>query len=182
MSANNHLLNTWLMKCSVWFFGDSEFALRLPNVLCGGIFLAAAMKLAEKMFEKKWMVFSAFILLTFNPYLLDFFSTARGYGISLALVGCALVQLSKYVMETHELKRGFYAQFFLVFAMLANLTIIYLLLAATFLLVCNRFLFHRENRPVNASFKLTFIPVAVLFLFIPYSNQLKATGALFFGA
>ena len=33
MSANNHLLNTWLMKCSVNVFGESEFALRLPNVI-----------------------------------------------------------------------------------------------------------------------------------------------------
>src|ERR1041384_8080773 len=46
MSANNHLLNTWLMKFSVGLFGESEFALRLPNVLAGGVFLVAAMKLA----------------------------------------------------------------------------------------------------------------------------------------
>jgi 4-amino-4-deoxy-L-arabinose transferase-like glycosyltransferase len=181
MSANNHLLNTWLMKCSVTFFGDGELALRLPNVIAGGIYFIAAMKLSEKMFEKKWMILAAFLLLTLNPYILDFFSTARGYGISLALMVCALVQLSRYVMEAHELKRGIYSQVFLVAATLANLTMIYLLLGTTFLLVCNRFVFHKGNRPAVAAIKLTLLPIIAMFFFIPYSQKLKMCGAFYFG-
>src|ERR1051325_3912111 len=37
MSANNHLLNTWLMKICAMCFGESEFSLRLPNVLAGAV-------------------------------------------------------------------------------------------------------------------------------------------------
>jgi len=39
MAANNHLLNTWLMKISVSLFGLSEFSLRLPNLLFHLVYL-----------------------------------------------------------------------------------------------------------------------------------------------
>ncbi len=181
MSANNHLLNTWLMKISIALFGESEFALRLPNVIAGGIYLLASMKIAEKLFERKWQILFAFFLLTLNPFILDFFSTARGYGISLALMMCALVQLQHYVRGENGIKRVIFAQLFLVGAILANLTMIYLLIAITILLVFNRFVFHRNNRPALFSFFITLIPVIAIAIFLPYVHLLKMSGAFFYG-
>src|SRR4051812_47189516 len=55
MSANNHLLNTWLMKITVGLFGESEWALRLPNILSGGIFLLVLTRLLTKIFSS-WKI------------------------------------------------------------------------------------------------------------------------------
>ena len=41
-SANNHVLNTLLMKPFQLFFGDAEFSLRLPNSLAHGVFLVTS--------------------------------------------------------------------------------------------------------------------------------------------
>ena len=181
MSANNHLLNTWLMKCSVFLFGESEFALRLPNVLAGGLYFFATASLAEKLAGKRWQIFTAFILLSANPFVLDFFSVARGYGVSLALLMLGILQITKYILGKQEIRNGIYAQLFLAAAVFANLTLIHVLLAISFLLILNRFFFHRSEKPSRAAIIFSIIPFALLFILIPYINNLKSAGALFYG-
>jgi hypothetical protein len=44
--ANNHILNSALTIVSNRFFGDGEFALRLPNVLAGLLFLFCSLRLS----------------------------------------------------------------------------------------------------------------------------------------
>lgn len=181
MSANNHLLNTWLMKCSVFLFGESEFALRLPNVLAGGFYFFAVAALAQKLAEKKWQVLLVFILLSANPFVLDFFSVARGYGISIALLMLGILQVTKYILDKQEIKQGIYAQLFLTGAVFANLTMLHVLLAITFLLMLNRFVFHRTERLSRSITQLSIVPLIALALLAPYLRQLKATGAFFYG-
>jgi len=82
--TNNHILNSALMKYSELTFGSSEFSLRLPNVLSLIIYLAFTFLLLRKL--NILLVLPVFILMTFNPYLLDFFALARGYGLSIGLM------------------------------------------------------------------------------------------------
>jgi hypothetical protein len=181
MAANNHLLNTWLMKCAVFLFGESEFALRLPNVIAGGFYFFAAASLAGKLADKRWQVFIVFILLSVNPFVLDFFSVARGYGISIALLMLGILQITKYILGNHKIKNGIYAQLFFTAAVLANLTLIHVLLAITFLLMLNRFIFHRSERPSRAIMIFSVIPLITLAILVPYLKQVKAAGAFFYG-
>ncbi|HET6992105.1 MAG TPA: hypothetical protein VFJ43_12305 [Bacteroidia bacterium] len=181
MSANNHLLNTWLMKCSVNLFGESEFALRLPNVLSSAFYFFAIAAILEKLFERRLHILLAFAILALNPFTLDFFSVARGYGISLALMMGGLLQITKYIFGKHELRHGIYAQLFLVAATVANLTMIHILLAISFLLIINRFLFHRNERPARALLFFTTLPLVTIIILLPYIHHLKIAGALFYG-
>lgn len=181
MSANNHLLNTWLMKCSVFLFGESELALRLPNVLAGGFYFFAAGALAQKLAGKRWQALLVFVVLSANPFVLDFFSVARGYGISIALLMLGILQLTKYILDKQEIKNGIYAQLFLAGAVLANLTMIHVLLAITFLLMLNRFVFHRNDRLSRSLMFISVVPLIMLAMLAPYLRQMKASGAFFYG-
>ncbi len=181
MSANNHLLNTWLMQCSVTLFGEGEFALRLPNVLAGGVYFFAAGKLAELLFPRRPMALLAFLVLSLNPFVLDFFSTARGYGISLSLLLCACLLLARYVNDSSRLRPAITAQVLLALATLANLTMIHVLLAASMLLVIHRLTFHRGQGVSREAFKLTWVPLVATGMLLPYIFQLKKSGALFYG-
>tara|TARA_B100001996_G_scaffold378791_1_gene363504 strand:- start:81 stop:1235 length:1155 start_codon:yes stop_codon:yes gene_type:complete len=83
--ANNHILNSYL----IYLFqniGYSELILRLPNVLFGLIYLLVVFQISKR--TKNYIFSSALLLL--NPYLIDFFSIARGYGISTSLIFLAL--------------------------------------------------------------------------------------------
>lgn len=84
--ANNHFLNTLLMFCCSKLFGNSEIALRLPNLVAHIIFMFTAFSFVRTRFSNPVLVVSAFLILNVNLFVLDFFSLARGYGIALALM------------------------------------------------------------------------------------------------
>ncbi len=82
-SANNHILNTVLYKISIHLFGHSDFILRLPNVLAyWGCLLTASWVINNKL-SKPVSKIVLFLILFFNPYILDFYSLCRGYGLSM---------------------------------------------------------------------------------------------------
>jgi hypothetical protein len=84
--ANNHVLNSLLARLSIAIFGLSEFTLRLPSVLAGGLYLLAARGLCRRLFGSGARSFLVTALLCTNPLLLDHLSAARGYGMALAFL------------------------------------------------------------------------------------------------
>lgn len=86
-ASNNHLLNTLLMAASTAVFGVSHLSVRAPALLGCAIYLAAAVRLAERAApERKWLSFTLFVCLAFNPLVFDFFVAARGYSLALGLL------------------------------------------------------------------------------------------------
>lgn len=82
-NANNHIFNTLLIKLFYFFYNGSLFIARLPNVLAFLVYLFFIYKICTRFF-KPTPGLLAFVLLLLNPFLLDFFSIARGYGLALA--------------------------------------------------------------------------------------------------
>jgi hypothetical protein len=94
-TANNHILNTLLMKYCILGFGNSELSLRLPNVLAHMVFmLFSALWLLR--FRNMFFIIAGFIILNVNPYMLDFFSVARGYGIAIAFMMVSVYCFFRY--------------------------------------------------------------------------------------
>ena len=94
-TANNHPGNSLLMKLSSALFGSSPFALRIPNLLAHGLYIFFSFRLAQRLRSPFWIL-SLFFLLNFNPYLLDFFALARGYGLASAFTMGALYFLMAF--------------------------------------------------------------------------------------
>ncbi len=66
-------------------FGDSEFALRLPNLLAFLLFALAIYRLAGRL--KSTLLKILLVLGLLAPmYILDFFAMARGFGLSFAFL------------------------------------------------------------------------------------------------
>ncbi len=89
-SANNHFLNTLLAKIAWTLGGSSEFILRIPNLLGYLIYLLFSFRILDRFVKNKVIVICGFLLLNLNPYVLDFFSLCRGYGLSLGFLMAAL--------------------------------------------------------------------------------------------
>jgi len=89
--ANNHWLNTFLMQKSIAMFGVSELSLRLPNLLGHLLYLVASFFLVKKNSTNFWIALAGFCILNFNPFLLEFFALARGYGLG---IGCMMVSIT----------------------------------------------------------------------------------------
>lgn len=102
-NANNHWLNTLLFQGFTAVFGNDELFVRLANVLSFGLYGYFFIKIASENLTSTLSVFFACIVAMANPYLLDFFSTARGYGLSLAFSVMSLYYFSNY-MKDQKLK------------------------------------------------------------------------------
>ncbi len=97
-TANLHWLYVLLMKPAVWLLGDSEFAIRLPALLGHLIYLFFSFKLVKWLTGKQpWLTLLGFVMLNFSPYLLDFFSLARGYGLAVAMMMMSLYFFARWL-------------------------------------------------------------------------------------
>lgn len=91
-AANNHVLNSLLARTSALAFGPSEWALRLPNVLAFALYLGCALWLARR-FSSGVAAACFCALFAGNPFLLELFALARGYGLGLGFLAAFLVLL-----------------------------------------------------------------------------------------
>jgi len=83
--ANNHILNTFLIKILFSLGNESLLIARLPNVLSFILYSYFGYKITVKNLPDR-VDLGCFFLLLCNPFLLDFFSLARGYGLSLSFL------------------------------------------------------------------------------------------------
>jgi hypothetical protein len=98
MDANFHVLNIWGMNICNYLFGNSEFSLRLPNLLAHVLWLYFTAKFALRA-PSVISAVAVFSVLNVHPYLLDFFSVARGYGLSFGFMAGALWWLVRFAEE-----------------------------------------------------------------------------------
>lgn len=94
-TATNHFLNSVLTRLSRAALGSAPWALRLPNVLAGFGYLACVVAIAIRTRHPAVGV-AGLALLGTNPYLLDYLSLSRGYGISIALITGATYVLVRW--------------------------------------------------------------------------------------
>jgi hypothetical protein len=184
MSANNHLLNTWLSILFVQWFGAHDLVVRLPALLGHLLFLWYSAKLVGSL-QNSRLTPAAFLILNTNPYLLDYFSLARGYGLSFGLMMASIYYL--YIFQTKE-RAGRSAALSIAFAIssaLANLVQVNYCLLLYALIVLQMFRQAQRTGRWLDTVKVSGIPTVLMAVFlpvvIPYLIHLKNAGALFFG-
>src|SRR5437667_9108184 len=79
--ASNHVLFTALARGSIGAFGVSQFSLRLPSVIGAGAFFVALALVCRRVFGFGIMPILAAATVALDPFVLDFMSAARGYGL-----------------------------------------------------------------------------------------------------
>lgn len=179
--ANNHLLNSLLEYLSFRLFGDSEIALRLPNILSFWIYAYFAFKLSFTI-KQVWIRTILLIALLTSSSLVEFFALARGYGLSMAFfmawIYYAGVFLSGF-RPADQLKLWVYA----LLAILSNLALL-----NSFLLVIILVLIAITiNKGSSRSKFLNLLPLLLFAvpIFISasiYAFDLKEHGALYLGS
>lgn len=97
--TNNHILNTLFVKFLFWVFQSSNHSLaRVPNILAFILYFYAVYCFSKKFIANNWLSLMFIILLCCNPYLLDFFSLARGYGLSLGLMMMSIYWAARFCL------------------------------------------------------------------------------------
>jgi hypothetical protein len=191
-AANNHYLNTVLMKISASLLGVTEFSLRIHSVLAFAIFLLAAFWIVRDLCAPRHLVL-AFLLLNLNPFLLEYFSLARGYAAGLALMMVSILFLLRALDPIYPGPRS--ALICLstgAMAALANLTFLYFYVSAATVLLAVSFRGDgqsahdlcpiRVSRPARIQI-LWILAVSVLLFaaILPMAMQLRQRKEFYFG-
>lgn len=189
-TANHHILNSWLMSFCNSLFGSSEFSLRLPNFFGMLLFFFGMMRVLFSVSKKNLpLMILIFSITLFNPYVLDFFALARGYGLGLSF---GMISLSYFIVNKprtieKQNSKAFKVLGFMLLAVYANLTYInYFLL---FLVLTGIDYYHLFSKIENGFkdidiryylYRIAGIVVAVVPAFL-FLFHLKNNGQLYFG-
>lgn len=98
VDANNHLLNILLIKACRLLPFDALVVYRLPNLVAHVFFMFFSYVLLRKFTSGGCLLLAGFILLNCNPYTLDFFMLARGYG----LANCCTLIAFYFLLELYH--------------------------------------------------------------------------------
>ncbi len=128
-TANNHVLNTILIKALSGFLPTHEFTYRLPNLLAHAMYILFSVQLLFRLYpNRSYLVLFGFIILNLNPYLIDFFSLARGYGLAAGFTLATLYFLVRW-LEAKKLKWLVLCLATSILAVLSNFSLLNLFLA-----------------------------------------------------
>lgn len=121
-TANHHILNSFLMKICASAFGNSEFSLRIPNILAHLLWMISCVLILRRL-GSVTAIAAGFLMLNLNPFVLDFFSLARGYGLSLAFLAANLYCLIRWAEDRSRIARWL-GYFWGAAAVLSNFTML----------------------------------------------------------
>lgn len=85
-AANNHVLNSLLMRLSVALFGASALSLRLPALLGAAIYIASCFVIVRRVSRSTILQWSLLACLVFSPFVMDYLVAARGYSLAVAFL------------------------------------------------------------------------------------------------
>jgi hypothetical protein len=128
-TANTHWLNSLGMKLGNIFLGDEPWHLRLFSVLAWPLYGYSAYRLSRSI-SNTALGTGLFVLLVFNPFLLDFFSLARGYGLTCAFVSASVWKMTDQFNDKNSPSGHWKASLlFAIAALISNYTSLYFLMA-----------------------------------------------------
>lgn len=180
--ANNHLLNSWIGNFFYRNFGEHFFLFRLPSLLAFVAYFFATKAIIEKFNIGNWK-YLGFVALNTIPWITDYFSYTRGYGLAIGLFMSALYFLLSFIEDKKvgQLAIGLVLLNLTVFANLTYL-IISLLISSYWLLFT---VFHWTNWTMKQRVFLSASYLLFGLLLIPliqFSFDLKEAGALYYGS
>ena len=163
-SANTHWLNSFFMKLFSLFWGDAPGFLRLHSVIAYPFFAMAIIRLSN--FTGKWFLgLFFFCLVIFNPYIIDFFSLARGYGLALTFQAWVLVYFIRAATaEDFHYRDWLHVLILSSFMLASNLSYLYSVLGIAFFFAVKAFVFPGSGYSIKS--KQVNIILGLFFLLI----------------
>lgn len=182
LDANNHLLNSYLGRMMYNLFGLHFFLFRLPSLLAFILFFIYTRKLSREV-DEGWWGFLIFLSLNTVPWITDYFSYTRGYGMALAFFVAALYYLRQFTRE-QSWKNSALICLFLLLCVASNLTY---LISSLLIIGITGIIWLTTLRKIPGKIKVAQILTILLFLsglfiFIRFSFDLKDAGALYYGS
>ena len=145
--TNNHILNTLLIKALFSIFGEDHVLGRVPNIAAFIMYFIYTYRFSKRYIKEDWVSFMFVVVMISNPYLLDFFALARGYGLAIGFMMGSIYYAARYIIddEMNALPLSILMAILSVYAQFALLHY-YLGVSLLFLIVGFKKYFESKNR------------------------------------
>ena len=176
-SSNNHILNSLLMRMGYLGFGQVEYALRLPSLLAHLGYVIITYQIVRRYFPK--LAVFAFLILNFQPYLLDYFVAARGYGLAIFFTVFALYRLLSFhkSLKSRDLAIAIFAT---ILATLANFTYALIFISVVTIAFVSSFRLNMKIR-IWAWIKIAFSASLFFPLIVSSLSKINKAGEIYYG-
>jgi hypothetical protein len=179
VNTNNHILNTLLIKLLFASGIQSKFLARVPNLLAFGLYAYFAFRITVR-YLKPLPGLGCFLLLLLNPFLLDFFSLARGYGLSFGFLMASFYFLLRYT-ENLESGMALRATGLCGIAVVANFSLLICWMVIFFLVLTGSIAFRKTVNPRKTIFKTLAVVVPLFAIIYEPIRKSHVEGLLFYG-
>jgi hypothetical protein len=178
--ANNHVLNSFFGYQFFRLFGEHFFLYRLPSLLAFPIYFFSIKYIVQSSFSKSIRII-VFISLLCIPWLFEYFSYSRGYGLAIAFFFAAIAFIIKW--KSHNNWKYFGAIFICIWFSIAS-SLTYLLPSLILLAYVGlMFILQKDfrKRKIFLYSLIILVWIAAITPFILHSFRLKEVGALWWG-
>lgn len=131
LTANNHWLSTLFSFFLAKVFRYTEIILRLPNVLAFGGYAFFGFRFLQINCQATFAKYLGACLLLLNPFLLEFFSLFRGYGLALGATMAVFFYFSK-ILQRYKTLTYLKIVCWSLFAIYANYAFLFIIFALHF--------------------------------------------------
>jgi hypothetical protein len=180
IDANNHVLNSFFGHQFYRVFGDSFFLFRISSLLAFPVYFYSLKYIVRKSLPRPFQAV-VFLALVCIPWIFEYFSYSRGYGLGIAFFFAAIAFTVKW-KSSNNWKFLAAILICLWFSIGANLSY---LLPALILVVYIEFLLilqgNFQKRPILTNISLVIAWAAATYPFLSYSFKLREAGALWWG-
>ena len=176
VDANNHFLLSFLGGLFYRIFNsESIWVFRLPSIFAFPLFYYSLAGFG-KYLKSKWSTLFLILSICLTSFFLEFFSIARGYGLSFSFMTFALLQTTYYFEEKKTRNIGL-ALLGWVFAIYSNLSLLPLALFGILILL--GFSIRKDQKWGIVYCIFSLVPTAIA---VMYSLYLQKGGKLYLGA
>jgi hypothetical protein len=176
-TANTHWLNSLFMKIFSTLLGNAPFCLRIQSIIAFPFFAYGIFQVSSFVKIPIFRRFFYFIVL-FNPYLLDYFALARGYGMALCFSVWMVVYLQR-ALSLPSFSFGIWTRVWgcALLTLASNFSWLYMVMGVT-LLFCMQFFSSRPGYSISLRLPRR---VAIMFLALICFTGLELLLIKFYG-
>ena len=181
-TANTHWLNSFFMRLWMSIFGNEAFTLRLHSLLALPFYATGIYRLSRHVDSRFW-AFLFYVFVLFNPYILDFFTVARGYALALTFqVWLLCFAIPIYKNNNFSEKKWWSVWLCCAFMLLSNLSFLYIVFGVVgmfFLQILTRqpgYNLNKNTLKIIGGFVLLIATAATNLILIKYAGDLWLGG------
>jgi hypothetical protein len=186
--TNNHILNTLIIKGLFSLFGMNHSLARVPSLLGFLMYFYCSYRFSKKYITDDALSVMFLTVMCCNPYLLDFFALARGYGLSIGLMMVSIYFGANVVFQKastkYDLPISILAAILSVYAQFASLHFYLGINLLLFLYALNQWITHSNKKEFINTIVTQIIGFGVLvaLVYLPFKAIIRDNQIAYYGA